>query len=108
MEHRKIKKTVRNYCLDHKELFQIENPLVDVRVNYGVSQNNKVEKGYSIEVYETEKNPVDKFVSQLQSVSLYTDEDGIYTAIVSIKKDTSTSIGNYPIKSFRRSKSRIA
>ena len=45
-------------------------------MNYGVSQNNKVEKGYSIEVYETEKNPVDKFVSQLQSVSLYTDEDG--------------------------------
>lgn len=103
----KIKKTVRNYCLDYKELFQIENPLVDVRVNYGVSQNNKVEKGYSIEVYETEKNPVDKFVSQLQSVSLYTDEDGYLYGYRINQKDTSTSIGNYPIKSLEEAKAEL-
>lgn len=88
-------------------LFQIENPLVDVRVNYGVSQNNKVEKGYSIEVYETEKNPVDKFVSQLQSVSLYTDEDGYLYGYRINQKDTSTSIGNYPIKSLEEAKAEL-
>lgn len=103
----KIKETVRNYCLDNKELFQIEDPLVDVNVGYAVSQDDKVEKDYFIEVYETEQNPVDKFVSQLQSVSLYTDDDGYLYGYRIKKKDTSTFIGNYPIKSLEEAKAEL-